>query len=162
MSDSYVCSGATMKCTMGTSQAKLTVLPSRTVFLCGQPMANISDHLTMVNLAPFGRCRSLGYPATAAATAAAHGKLTPMPCMHNTPMPWVLGKPDYLVQGKPALLKTCTCTCMWGGMISLVSDGQLGEGVQYVQKKAKSGFKQTSGESISYDLEANQLSPLLA
>ena len=132
MSDSYVCSGATMKCTMGTSQATLTVLPSRTVFLCGQPMANISDHLTMVNLAPFGRCRSLGYPATAAATAAAHGKLTPMPCMHNTPIPWIGGKNDYIVKGNPALLKSSKCQCMWGGIISLITDGQAGEGTQWV------------------------------
>lgn len=122
--NSYVCSGATMKCTMGTSTARLTVLPIRTVFLTGQPMANISDHLTMVNLAPFGRCRSLGFPATAAATAAHHGHLTPMPCMHNTPFPWMNGKNDYIVKGDPALLKSSICQCMWGGTISLVTDGQ--------------------------------------
>lgn len=126
--DSYVCSGATMRCTMGTSQAQLTVLPLRTVYLTGQPMANISDHLTMINLAPFGRCRSLGYPATASATAAAHGKLTPMPCVHNTPMPWMAGKNDYLVKGQPALLKSSTCSCMWGGTISITKDGQVNTG----------------------------------
>lgn len=124
MADSYVCSGATMKCSMGTSQAKLTVLPSRTVFLTGQPMANISDHLSMVNLAPFGRCRSLGFPATASATAANHGTLTPMPCMHNTPFPWRGGKNDYIVKGDPALLKSSTCQCMWGGTITITNDGQ--------------------------------------
>lgn len=128
MADSYVCSGATMKCSMGTSQAKLTVLPSRTVFLTGQPMANISDHLSMVNLAPFGRCRSMGFPATASATAANHGSLTPMPCMHNTPFPWMGGKNDYIVKGDPALLKSSTCQCMWGGTISIVNDGQIDTG----------------------------------
>lgn len=112
----------------------------RTVLLTGQPMANISDHLTMVNLAPFGRCRSLGFPATAAATAAHHGHLTPMPCMHNTPFPWMGGKMDYIVKGDPALLKSCTCQCMWGGTISLITDGQVGEGTQWVQKKPKTTF----------------------
>lgn len=141
MSDSYVCSGAMMKCTMGTSLAKLTVLPSRTVFLTGKPMANISDHISMVNLAPFGRCRSLGFPSTAAATAAAQGNLTPMPCMHNTPMAWNLGKDDYVIKGQPALLKSCTCQCMWGGTISLIDDGQMGSGTQFVQKKSKDTFK---------------------
>lgn len=140
MADSYVCSGATMKCSMGTSQAKLTVLPLRTVFLTGQPMANISDHLSMVNLAPFGKCRSLGYPATASATAAAHGKLTPMPCVHNTPRPWIGGKNDYLVKNNPALLKSSVCPCMWGGTISIVDDGQHGEGTQWVTKKGKENF----------------------
>lgn len=128
MADSYVCSGATMKCSMGTSQAKLTVLPSRTVFLTGQPMANISDHLSMVNLAPFGKCRSMGFPATASATAANHGSLTPMPCMHNTPFLWMGGKNDYIVKGDPALLKSSTCQCMWGGTISIVDDGQRNTG----------------------------------
>ena len=141
MADSYVCSGAMMKCTMGTCPAKLTVLPVRTVFLTGQPMANISDHLTKVNLAPFGLCRSMGFPATASATAAALGTLTPMPCMHNTPFPWMGGKNDYLVQGQPALLKSSTCQCMWGGTICIIDDGQHGEGVQYVQKKQKEKIK---------------------
>lgn len=144
MSDSYVCSGAMMRCTMGTSPAKLTVLPVRTVNLTGPPMANISDHKSMVNLAPFGLCRSLGFPATASATAAAHGHLTPMPCMHNTPAPWMGGKMDYLIKGQPALLKSCKCQCMWGGTISLVSDGQVGEGVQWVMKKTRESFQLNS------------------
>jgi len=128
MADSYVCSGAIMKCTMGTSQARLTVLPSRTVFLTGQPQANISDHISFVNLGAFGRCRSMGFPATASATAANHGTLTPMPCMHNTPFPWMGGKNDYIIKGQPALLKSSTCQCMWGGTISLITDGQTPTG----------------------------------
>ena len=127
MADSYVCSGAIMRCTMGTSTAKLTVLPSRTVFLTGQPMANISDHQSFVNLGAFGKCRSMGFPATASATAANLGVLTPMPCMHNTPMPWINGKNDYIVKGDPALLISSTCPCMWGGTISLITDGQTEE-----------------------------------
>lgn len=153
MSDSYVCSGAMMRCTMGTSPANLTVLPVRTVNLTGPPMANISDHKSMVNLAPFGLCRSLGFPPTASATAAAHGHLTPMPCMHNTPAPWMGGKMDYLIKGQPALLKSCKCQCMWGGTISLVTDGQVGEGVQWVQKKPKDigqNNSNTSGNNEQY------------
>lgn len=146
MADSYVCSGAMMRCTMGTSPANLTVLPVRTVNLTGPPMANISDHKSMVNLAPFGLCRSLGFPATASATAAAHGHLTPMPCMHNTPTPWMGGKMDYLIKGQPALLKSCKCQCMWGGTISLVTDGQVGEGVQYVQKKSTDTYNKSQRE----------------
>lgn len=125
---------------MGTSQAKLTVLPDRTVYLTGKPMANISDHKSMVNLGAFGRCRSMGFPATASATAAAQGTLTPMPCMHNTPFPWMGGKNDYIVKGNPALLKSSRCQCMWGGTISLVTDGQVGEGTQWVTKMNKQQF----------------------
>lgn len=137
MADSYVCSGAVMRCSCGTSQAKLTVLPIRTVFLTGQPMANISDHLSFVNLGAFGRCRSLGFPATASATAAAHGKLTPMPCMHNTPFPWMGGKNDYIIKGDPALLKSSTCQCVWGGTISIVNDGQTDTGMADNNREAR-------------------------
>lgn len=150
-----------MRCTMGTSPAKLTVLPIRTVNLTGPPMANISDHKSMVNLAPFGLCRSLGFPPTAAATAAAHGHLTPMPCMHNTPTPWFVGKMDYLIKGQPALLKSCKCQCMWGGTISLVTDGQVGEGTQWVQKKQEEDFElqqeDTSGLDQNSVLDGIQL-----
>ncbi len=126
---------------MGTSQAKLTVLPTRTVFLTGKPQANISDHLSMVNLAPFGNCRSMAFPATASATAAAQGTLTPMPCMHNTPFPWMGGKNDYLVKGQPALLqKSSKCQCMWGGTISLVDDGQADTGQANLSKKSREQF----------------------
>ncbi len=142
MDDSYVCSGAIMQCSCGTSKAKLTVLPLRTVFLTGQPMANISDHLSFVNLGAFGQCRSLGFPATALATAAAHGKLTPRPCMHNTPFPWMGGKNDYIIKGAPALLKSSTCQCLWGGIISITDDGQHGEGCQWIQKEEKARFPQ--------------------
>lgn len=141
MGDSYVCSGAMMKCSMGMAPARLTVLPVRTVMLTGQPMANISDHLTMVNLAPFGTCRSMGFPATASATAAAQGVLTPMPCVHNTPFPWMGGKMDYLVQGQPALLKSSTCQCMWGGTISIVHDGQIPQGPADTIKKPAEKFR---------------------
>lgn len=157
MADSYVCSGATMKCTMGTNTAKLTVLPSRTVYLTGKPMANISDHLTMVNLAPFGRCRSLGFPSTAAATAAHHGHLTPMPCMHNTPFPWMNGKNDYIVKGNPALLKSSTCQCMWGGTISLITDGQSppsGNVPTGVSIAKRISIARMARQSISEDIEA--------
>lgn len=133
MADSYVCSGALMKCSMGTSPARLTVLPNRMVFLAGQLMANVSDHQSMVNLAPFGLCRSMGFPNTASATAAAMGTLTPTPCIHNTPAPWTPGKDDYLIKGRPALLyKSSTCQCMWGGTITLLNNGQVGEGAQGV------------------------------
>lgn len=139
---------------MGTSQAKLTVLPDRTVYLTGKPMANISDHKTMVNLGAFGRCRSMGFPATASATAAAQGTLTPMPCVHNTPFPWMGGKMDYIIKGQPALLKSCKCQCMWGGTISITDDGQHGEGTQWVSKAQKEGFDTDQSETEGIDADS--------
>lgn len=122
--DSYVCSGATMQCSFGTSQAKLTVYPDRTVFLTGEPMANISDHISLYNIARFGRCRTVAFPPTGAATSAHHGHLTPMPCIPGTYSEWLNGKTDVIVKGKDALLKTSYCKCCYGGIITITKDGQ--------------------------------------
>ena len=149
MADSYVCSGATMKCTMGTSTAKLTVFPDRITYLTGKPQANISDHKSFINLGAFGRCRSMAFPATASATAAAQGTLTPMPCMHNTPIPWMMGKNDYLIKGQPALLKSSTCQCLWGGTISLVTDGQTDTGPVDMSKKPREEFAKNQSNDVS-------------
>lgn len=81
MSDSYVTSQATIRCSCGDKCAKLTIYPDRTVFLTDKPMANISDHVSMYNIAPFGKCHTVAYPPTGSATAANHGHLTPMPCV---------------------------------------------------------------------------------
>ena len=128
MSDSYVTSKATMKCSCGDRQAKLTVYPDRTMFLTEKPMANISDHISLYNIAPFGRCHTTRYPATGAATAANHGRLTPMPCIPGTVTEWINGKNDYIIKGKPALLKSSYCRCKWGGVITITDDGQVDTG----------------------------------
>lgn len=123
---SYVCSGATTKCTMGTAPSSLIVLPARTIFMSNQPMANVSDIKPMVNILPFGLCRSLANPAVAAATAANLGVLTPMPCVPNTVIPWMPGKRTVNSQMPTALLSTCKLQCAWAGTISLLNDGQNG------------------------------------
>jgi len=120
----YVCSGAQMKCSMGDAPSILTVLPIRTIFLTGSPKANISDHISMVNIAPFGLCKSLANPTVAAATAANMGVLTPMPCVPNTPSPWLSGKTDVIEKGDPALLNTCKLQCAWAGTIEITNNGQ--------------------------------------
>lgn len=125
MADSYVTSQATIKCSCGDKCAKLTVYPDRTVFLTEKPMANISDHVSMYNIAPLGKCHTTAYPPTGSATAANHGHLTPMPCVPGTVSEWVNGKSDYIVKGKPALLKTSYCRCQWGGVITITDDGQV-------------------------------------
>jgi hypothetical protein len=123
--DSYVCSGATMRCTFGEKTAKLTVYQDRTVFLTGNPMGNITDHITEYNIASFGKCRTTRFPPTGSATSANHGHLTPMRCVPGTDSNWMNGKEDYLIKGEPALLKSSTCKCKWGGKISIVNDGQV-------------------------------------
>jgi hypothetical protein len=53
------------------------------------------------------------------------GVLTPMPCVPNTPAPWTTGSPTVLIGFMPALNNTCTCNCLWGGVITFTAAGQL-------------------------------------
>lgn len=117
-----VCTGAMMKCSFGAAPSSLVVLPTNRV-LSGQPTATIMDHKPMVNIAPFGVCMSMANPMVAAATAAALGVLTPMPCLPNTVAPWVVGAPTALIGGVPALNSNGKLMCMWAGVIELLPPG---------------------------------------
>ena len=94
-----------------------------------QDAGNILDHKPIANIPPFGVCRSLGFPATASATAAAQGALTPMPCVPNTPSPWVLGAPTVQSAFANSLNDTACLTCVWGGLIKFQQPGQVTENI---------------------------------
>ena len=118
------CAGALLQCTMGVAPSPLTVLPQNQV-LAGTPVANIMDCVPMMNIMPFGMCSSPANPVVAAATAAALGVLTPMPCIPMPAGPWVPGAPKVLVGNMPAVDMTCKLVCAWGGAISITAPGQL-------------------------------------
>ena len=120
-----VCMGANMMCTFGMAPSYLVVLPTNKVFTNQMPDANIMDHVPMTNIMPFGMCMSIANPAVAAATAAALGVLTPMPCVPNTPAPWVIGAPTDLLGNFPALDNISTLTCIWGGVITFITPGEF-------------------------------------
>lgn len=119
-----VCMGAMMQCTMGMAPSSLVVLPVNRVMTGEVPDANIMDHVPMVNIMPFGMCMSPANPTVAAATAAALGVLTPMPCIPNTPAPWVPGAPTVLLGNFPALDNSSQLMCIWAGMISFTTAGE--------------------------------------
>ncbi|MBR1628760.1 MAG: DUF4280 domain-containing protein [Lachnospiraceae bacterium] len=117
-----VCGGAQMNCTFGMAPSVLTVLPeNRTV--TSMPIATIMDNKPMVNILPFGMCSSMANPTVAAATAAAMGALTPMPCVPVTTAPWAPGSPTVLIGGQPALNNSSKLMCNWGGVISIGMPG---------------------------------------
>jgi hypothetical protein len=116
--------GASMQCSFGMAPSSLVVLPTNMVFTSMVPDANIMDHIPMENIMPFGMCQSLANPEVAAATAAAMGALTPMPCIPNTPAPWVPGAPTVLLGNFPTLDDTSTLNCIWGGVIQFVTPGE--------------------------------------
>jgi hypothetical protein len=122
-----VVNGAMLTCTMGMAPGTLVVLPTNKVLSGNQPAANIMDHIPMTNIMPFGMCQSIANPTVAAATSAALGVLTPMPCIPATSSPWVPGAPKTLIGGQPALDNTCQCMCNWAGVITISNPGQTTE-----------------------------------
>ena len=121
----HVCHGAMLKCAMGMAPSSLVVLPMNMQMTSNVPAANIMDHIPMVNIMPFGMCQSLANPTVAAATAAALGVLTPMPCLPVFPAPWVPGAPTVLLQNMPALDNTCKLMCAYAGVGSINMPGQM-------------------------------------
>lgn len=117
----FVTNGALLRCTMGVAPVPLTVVGMRP--MCqNMPMANIMDFAPMVNIKPFGVCRSMANPTVASATAAAMGVLTPMPCIPVITGPWSPGGQEKICNF-PALLDNCKCMCAYGGNISITFPG---------------------------------------
>ena len=119
-----VCGGAMLKCSFGIAPGTLNVLPINRV-KTSMPIANIMDNKPFVNITPFGMCRTQSNPAVAAATAAASGVLTPMPCIPVTTAPWAPGSPTVMVANMPALNNSSKLMCTWGGIIEVVMPGQF-------------------------------------
>lgn len=114
-----VANGAKLKCGEGLAPSMLTVLPLNMADGGGVPAATIMDYVPMLNIAPFGMCKAQANPQVAAATSAAAGVLTPMPCMPVLPSPWSPGSSLVTVAGQKALTADSTCSCAWTGSISI-------------------------------------------
>ncbi|MDY7560389.1 DUF4280 domain-containing protein [Pseudomonas sp. 10B1] len=125
MSCPQVCSGAILQCSFGAAPAALNVLPINRVITSSMPAANIMDHIPMLNIPTFGMCMSAANPMVIAATAAALGVLTPMPCIPVTAAPWVPGAPTVMLGKMPALDANSMLMCTWAGVIKVVMPGQV-------------------------------------
>ena len=119
-----VCTGALMQCTFGMAPSTFNATP-KMVATSNMQAGIIMDHVPMMNVPPFGMCNSPSNPQVAAATAAALGVLTPMPCVPVLPAPWVPGAPTVLITNQPALDNNCKLNCAWGGVISFTAPGQF-------------------------------------
>ena len=119
MAGKMVNAGSLLNCTQGAAPATLAVVVTTTTAQ-GPPAANINDCAPVTNIPTFGMCKSALNPPGAAATAAAFGVLTPMPCIPAT-TPWTPGEPTVLVRNAPALDAASKCTCAYGGQISITT-----------------------------------------
>jgi hypothetical protein len=120
-----VCAGAMLRCSFGAAPAALSVPPALRTMAGGPPAATILDHAPFANIPPFGTCSSNANPTVAAASAAAGGTLTPMPCVPATTSPWAPGAMTVVIGAAPALHDGCKLACLWGGVIEVAAPGQL-------------------------------------
>jgi hypothetical protein len=122
----HVCTGAQMQCSFGAAPSAFTATP-KMVQTSNMDAGNIMDNVPMMNIAPFGTCMSMANPQVAAATAAALGVLTPMPCVPVIPAPWAPGAANVLVANMPALDNVSKLMCAWAGVIQFIVPGQFTE-----------------------------------
>lgn len=120
-----VTQGTMLKCSFGNAPMPIMVLPDRKVNSM-LPVAVRSDHVPFRNILPFGMCSSLSNPMVAAATAAASGVLTPMPCIPCTMQDWTKACGKVKVHGEEALNMDSQLKCMYGGNIQAVTPIQPG------------------------------------
>lgn len=108
--------GTLLKCSFGSVPTPLMVLPDKKVNSM-LPAATSSDHIPLLNIVPFGMCSNPANPMVIAATAAAMGVLTPVPCIPCTTEKWTGACEKIKVKGKPALNMDARLSCLYGGSI---------------------------------------------
>lgn len=119
-----VCQGAILKCSFGNLPTPLMVLPDRKVNAM-LPAAVRTDCVPLVNILPFGMCSNPVNPMVAAATAAALGILTPMPCLPCIVGQWSSTCKKVKIKGKEAVAMDSKLQCAYGGNIQIQAPSQL-------------------------------------
>ena len=117
------CMGTFLSCPFGTIPTPLTILPKILVGPTG-PMATCMDCVPFLNIVPFGLCKSLLNPTTAALTASAFGVLTPGPCIPTPAGTWLPTKPNIMSLMGPVLMNDSMLFCAFGGAIKINTPGQ--------------------------------------
>jgi hypothetical protein len=125
----HTCMNAVLMCSFGMAPSALGMLPLHRMMTSNMLAATIMDFVPFVNIRPFGMCTSPSNPMVAAATTAAMGVLTPMPCIPVTVSPWTPGSATVKLNQFPALNSTSKLMCNWGGSISITFPGQVTENI---------------------------------
>jgi hypothetical protein len=124
-----VANGAALACSFALPPSPPSVLtvtptPPHNAVAVAAPLATIADAAPITNIKTFGMCTSPANPAVQTATTAAGATPTPAPCVPATAPPWA-PPAKVLVGGVPAFDQKATCQCKWGGIVAVVSPGQV-------------------------------------
>ena len=115
--------GTPLKCSFGNAPAPIMVLPDKKVNSM-LPVAVKSDHVPFLNILPFGMCSNPANPMVIAATAAAMGVLTPVPCIPCTAQEWPGACGRVKIKGKEAINMDSRLQCLYGGCIQAAAPMQ--------------------------------------
>ena len=118
------CPGSLVSCPFGVMPTPLNILPKNIMGPTG-PIATCIDCAPFVNIVPFGVCKSLLNPSTAALTAAAFGVLTPGPCIPTPVGMWIPTRPNLIGITGPILSSDSILPCAFGGIIKINLPGQF-------------------------------------
>lgn len=120
-----LCTGTMLSCSFGMAPSVFAAQgqPSLPLVLGSMPSATMTE-ITASNIPPFGMCQSMANPQVAAATAAALGVLTPMPCVPMVVAPWAPPSSIMSGNGIPMATVQSKCVCAYGGTIAVQSPVQ--------------------------------------
>lgn len=122
---SFLLSSTTnLTCTMGLTPSPLNILPVNAVFGQFLPLATMMDNKPLLNIMPFGLCKSPANPMVAAIIASSLGAVTQGPCIPATFAPWVSSKPVIMIKNFPCITINDQLICSYGGMIKAVAPSQ--------------------------------------
>jgi len=114
-----------LSCSFGTVPDTLIVLPDGNVIVEAMLAGNMLDMIPFANIPGFVLCLSLANPEVDAATTAAFGVLTPMPCTPMTFEPWITEDVTVLFTDLPALDQTSILICDYAAIIIVDEPGNF-------------------------------------
>lgn len=118
----FLTSETPLECTFGDAP-----MPFQALALPGKPeimgllTATIEEIAPEVNIPSFVMCNSPENPEVIAATAAALGVFTPMPCVPVVVDPWMPPSELMSFMDVPLATMESKCLCAWGGEVSPVA-----------------------------------------
>ena len=117
----FLTTGCMLTCSFGDAPSAFIALelPGKPVIEGALTTTTIMEIVPFDNILPFVMCNSLANPEVAAATSAALGVLTPMPCVPVIPDPWDPPCANVFYDELPLATTDSVCMCAWGGEISV-------------------------------------------
>lgn len=126
--DTFVVANAEIMCSFG-KMTSIMDTPGHGTDMDGMKQLNINDYEVGVNILPFDLCNCPNNPEVVAEIAKMgrpleEDEFPPVQCKPVITTPWINGKGNKLVGGAPAMVHICSNTCIYGGEITIVDDGQ--------------------------------------